>query len=1158
MILPLLTELFARMGRDDAVVAGLEKARTERGHARLAGLTAPAKALVAAQAAVALGRPMLLVVESNDHAERLAEPLRYFYRALSGRPGSEVVEIPAYDVLPYQHLSPHPEIATERAVGLWQLASGQAKVAVVPLASALWRAREADFYRGLARQVARDDSLPMEDLVDHLARVGYDRQDAAEMPGQFAVRGGIIDVFPPDTKRPVRIELFGDTVESLREFDAETQRSIGPLERIVLPPMCECPRPASQLAAIGARQSATGSATEADAELLLPGWEFRSAALDPATKTIFDLVPGPLVVLDEPTELEAAAAKLAERLEESWRESGERENDREPPEPGRFFLDDGEWQAALGKTRRLELAQLDLGAEPGMAVSCQPTARYHGNVAAFMGELRGRLDAGEAVVVSGASTGDLERIVDLCHEYELPYRFGELEHSATGTRLAEVETADAAGTVVLAKVPISEGVRLPGSQLTIYGYGDLFDAEIERPRRRRPAGFSSDFSDLKPGDFVVHVDHGIGEFEGLRQLAVDGTGGEFMVLRYADDAKLYVPLARLDLVQKYRTVGEAKPPLDKLGGTTWTARKKRVRRSVDDMAEKLLQLYAQRKTADGHSYPADTTWQRELEDSFPFEETPDQLHAIADVKHDLESPLPMDRLLCGDVGYGKTEVAIRAAFKVVADGKQVAVLAPTTVLVFQHFQTFRRRLAAFPVRIEMLSRLRNRKEQKQTLDELEAGKVDIVIGTHRLLSRDVRFHDLGLLVVDEEQRFGVSHKERLKEMRKNVDVLTKSATPIPRTLHMSIAGLRDMSAIETPPRGRLSIQTVVAPFDEDLVRRAIEHEIERGGQVFFVHNRVQSIPTIAEKIRQLVPRARIVVGHGQMHERQLEEVMLKFVRHEADVLVCTTIIENGLDISRANTIIINRADRFGMAELYQLRGRVGRSDQRAYAYLLVPPAASLSSEARQRLAALKEFSELGAGFRIAALDLELRGAGNLLGREQHGHINAVGFDLYCQMLEQAVARLKGEATRPEVRVTLNLGLDVRIPPDYIPGENARLRAYKRIAAIGAEREREDVVRELEDRFGPPPRSVLNLVEYAGLKSLCEKMLVSTVERKNHRLALRFHAETPVRAERLVRVVRSRRGASLDPSGVLWIEWKPEAGSPAAAAQGVLLELQAGG
>jgi transcription-repair coupling factor (superfamily II helicase) len=1156
MILPLLSELFARIGRHPAVAAGIEAVRAKEGRGRLAGLTDPAKALVAAHAAATLGRPVLLVVESNDHADRLSEPLRYFYRALSGRPGTDVVEIPALDVLPYQKLSPHPEIASERAVGLWQLASGQARVAIVPVGTALGRMRDAEFYRDLAREVVRDESLPLDEMVEHLARVGYDRQDMAEMPGQFAVRGGIVDVFPPDTNRPVRIELFGDTVESMREFDASTQRSIGPLERVVLPPMSECPLPAVQLAAVGAGGTIEPGA--ADAELLLPGWEFRAAALDPPNRTLFDLVADPLVIVDEPVDVGEAATKLLQRLDESWNAARERDEGAEPAEPPVFFLSAEEWPQALGQTRRLELARLEVGDGQVPAVTSQVTSRYHGNVTAFMGELRGRLEEGEAVVVSAASTGDLERLVDLCHEYELPYRLGELDESVTMTRLAEDATIDGAAAVVLAKAPLTEGVRFPDLPLTIHGFGDLFDADIERPRRKRPAGFSSDFSDLKPGNLVVHVDHGIGEFEGLRELSGDSQSGEFMLLRYADDAKLYVPLARLDLVQKYRTMGEARPPLDKLGGTTWTVRKKRVRRSVDDMAEKLLELYAQRKTAKGHTFPPDTPWQKELEDSFPFEETPDQLRAIEDVKHDLESPLPMDRLLCGDVGYGKTEVAIRAAFKAVADGKQVAVLAPTTVLVFQHYETFRRRLAAFPVRIEMLSRLRGRREQKRILEELEAGKIDILIGTHRLLSRDVRFHDLGLLVVDEEQRFGVSHKERLKEMRQNVDVLTMSATPIPRTLHMSLAGLRDMSAIETPPRGRLSIQTIVAPFDDDLVRRAIETELDRGGQVFFVHNRVQTIPTIAEKVRKLVPRARIVVGHGQMHERQLEEVMLKFVRHEADVLVCTTIIENGLDIPRANTIIVNRADRFGLAELYQLRGRVGRSDQRAYAYLLVPPAVVLSSEARQRLAALKEFSELGAGFRIAALDLELRGAGNLLGREQHGHINAVGFDLYCQMLERAVARLRGESARPEVRVTLNLGLDVRIPPDYITGENARLRAYKRIAAIGAERDRQDVMRELEDRFGPPPRSVLNLVEYASLKSLCERMLVSAVERRNHRLALRFHSETPVRAERLVRLVRSRRGASLDPSGVLWVEWKPEEGSPAAAAQTVLLELGAEG
>ncbi|HEV2388153.1 MAG TPA: transcription-repair coupling factor [Candidatus Acidoferrales bacterium] len=1158
MILPLLAELLARVGGHPAVRGALDGIRGPERHARLAGLTDPAKAVVIATAAAALGRPLIALVDANDRAESFATPLRYFYRTLTRRPESEVVVIPGLDVLPYEKLSPHPEIATERAVGLWQLSAGLARVAIASAGSALVRYRDAEFYRGLAREIGRDDALGLDDLVTHLARVGYEREEMVEMPGQYAVRGGIVDVFPPDARQPVRIELFGDTVESLREFDAATQRSISPVERVALGPLNESPRPAARLASVGAASQDAELDRPSDPELLLPGWEFRVTANDPAAGSLFDLARDAVVVIDEPAQLDEAAAKFIEHVDQAWREAREQDGGAGTAEPARFFLSATEWQRALDSAPRLELARLALGSEPGLTLPTQPTLGYHGNIAAFMAELRGRLGAGEPVVVSAATSGELERLVDLCREYELPYQLGEWDEGGGVSRLAVDATVDNLAAVVLARAPLAEGVRFLDLKFSFYGCADLFDAAVERPRRRLPAGFSSDFSDLKPGDLVVHVDHGIGEFEGLRQMAVEAGSGEFMLLRYADDARLYVPLARLDLVQKYRTIGEARPPLDRLGGITWTARKARVRRSVDDLAEKLLELYAQRKTAQGHSFSRDTPWQKELEDSFAFEETPDQLRAIEEVKQDLESPLPMDRLLCGDVGYGKTEVAIRAAFKAAADGKQAAVLAPTTVLVYQHYQTFRQRLAAFPVRVEMLSRLVSRREQKRTIEDLETGKIDIVIGTHRLLSRDVRFHDLGLLVVDEEQRFGVSHKERLKQLRKDVDVLTMSATPIPRTLHMSLAGLRDMSAIETAPRGRLSIQTIVAPFEDGLVRRAIEQELARGGQVFFVHNRVQSIPTMAEKVRRLAPQARIVVGHGQMSERQLEEVMLKFVRHEADILVCTTIIENGLDIPRANTIIINRADRFGLAELYQLRGRVGRSDQRAYAYLLVPPAAALSPEARQRLAALKEFSELGAGFRIAALDLELRGAGNLLGREQHGHINAVGFDLYCQMLERAVAALKGEAVRPELRVSLNLGLDIRIPADYIAGENARLRVYKRIAAIGAERDREEVLRELADRFGPPPRSVLNLVEYAALKSQCERLLVSSVERRDHRLAFRFHPETPVRPERLVRLVRGRKGASLDPSGVLWVEWNGKGASPAAFASSALLELESGG
>ncbi|MBI3406213.1 MAG: transcription-repair coupling factor, partial [Acidobacteria bacterium] len=635
----------------------------------------------------------------------------------------------------------------------------------------------------------------------------------------------------------------------------------------------------------------------------------------------------------------------------------------------------------------------------------------------------------------------------------------------------------------------------------------------------------------------------------------EGAPGEFMLLIFADDAKLYVPLARLDLVQKYRSLEGVTPGLDKLGGTAWVTRKTKVKKSIADMAEKLLKLYSERKTVPGIAFSTDSNWQKEFEDAFEFDETPDQARAIDDIKRDMERPEPMDRLLCGDVGYGKTEVAMRAAFKAINDSKQVAVLAPTTVLVFQHFETFRRRMAAFPIRIEMLSRFRTPAEQKKALAEIEAGKVDMVIGTHRLLSKDVRFQDLGLLVVDEEQRFGVAHKERLKEMRKNVDVLTMSATPIPRTLHMSLVGLRDMSVIETPPKDRLSIQTTVAPFTESLLRSALEEELGRGGQAYFVHNRVASIYSMASLLQRLVPKARIVVGHGQMGEKELERVMMLFVRGDADILVSTTIIENGLDIPRCNTIFINRADRFGLSELYQLRGRVGRSDRRAYAYLLVPQDANLSPLARRRLAALKEFSDLGAGFRIAALDLELRGAGNLLGGQQHGHVNAVGFDLYTQMLERAVAERKGEQRLPELRTTLNLGLDIRIPPQYIESENMRLRIYKRISGVGTDVEREEVLRELTDRFGPPPPAIGNLLDYALLKSDCERLQVASVDRRSNHIALKFHEQTIVTPQKLVDLLRSRNGLKLDPSGVLWVPWSRQHGSVIETIRSVLLQLQ---
>jgi transcription-repair coupling factor (superfamily II helicase) len=1177
MILPLVSELLTRVARRPVVEEAFEALRRTGGEVRLAGLTDPAKALLTPLAFAELGRATVLLVETNQRAEAMLEPVRYFYRAITGKPGRRVAHLPAHDVLPYENRSPHAEISEDRAVALWRFATGDADLLIVPVQAAVWRMRDREFYSQLARTITRDEAIAHEDLIEFLASAGYDKQVTCEMPGQYAVRGGIIDIYSPESLQPVRVELLGDTIESIRAFDPNTQRSTNPVERATLMPLTEFPRHAEVLERARV-QSASGREDDSAPAAFYPGWEFREALREDRKSTLFDLAVDPLIVEDEPSLLAASIEKYRAQLSGAF---GEVEDPLAEP-PDKFIFDEEEWNLALQMAPRFGIEHLSIDANVSAAASdargndggglnaaaieprtrtlqTQPTTRYHGNVAAFIAEARTRIGAGENVMVSAASTGELERFADICHEFELPYRMGELEENATVARLAEEGSTAPGSAILLTKAPLSEGVIFPDAKVVLYGNADLFETlppPSQRSRARpKTASFFSDFSDLKPGDYVVHVDHGIGQFEGLRQVAIEGANGEFMLLRYAGDAKLYVPLARLDLIQKYTSLGGVEPQLDRLGTTVWEARKTRVKKSVSDMAEQLLALYAERKMAAGHAFPVDSNWTHEFDDAFEFEETPDQQRAIEDVKRDMESTLPMDRLLCGDVGYGKTEVAMRAAFKAIADSRQVAVLAPTTVLAFQHYQTFKQRFAAFPVRVEMISRFRTEKEQKKVLEELEAGKVDILIGTHRVLSKDVRFQDLGLLVVDEEQRFGVAHKERLKEMRKNVDVLTMSATPIPRTLHMSLVGLRDMSVIETPPKDRLAIQTTVAPFSETLVQRVIEEELARDGQVFFVHNRVESIASLASMVKRLVPKARVVVGHGQMRETELEKVMLQFIRNEADVLVSTTIIENGLDIPRANTIVINRADRMGLSELYQLRGRVGRSNQRAYAYLLVPPDTTLTSIARQRLAALKEFSDLGAGFRIAALDLELRGAGNLLGREQHGHIEAVGFDMYCQMMERAVAERKGESVVPERRATLNLGQEIRIPPEYIESENLRLRIYKRIASVTTVAERAEVRQELEDRFGSPPPSVENLLDYAVLKALAEKLLVATVDRRGDQVAIKFYDDTPLGPERLVKLIRKRKGMRLDPTGVLWLDWKGEQGGPMGATRNVLLQLQ---
>jgi transcription-repair coupling factor (superfamily II helicase) len=772
----------------------------------------------------------------------------------------------------------------------------------------------------------------------------------------------------------------------------------------------------------------------------------------------------------------------------------------------------------------------------------------------MLDEVKKQIGEGRRVLVAVPNTGEVERLADVFSEYAVSFRLGS--RTRGGESYAD-ETSYFSGEILaatLAKAYVPDGLVLPDAGLAVFGARDLFDESdsvVSRPQRQKSktSAFLSDFRDLQVGDYVVHVEHGIGQYQGLKEINQGDGNAEFMLLEYAEGARLYVPLTRLDLIQKYRSSEGARPALNHLGTAAWTKTKARVRKAMKDMSEELVKLYAERKTAEGHAFPAENEWMGEFEDAFEYTETGDQDLAIADVKRDMESPHPMDRLLCGDVGYGKTEVAMRAAFKAVSDNKQVAVLAPTTVLAFQHFETFKQRFAAFPVTIEMISRFRTPRQQKEILQKTEAGKVDILIGTHRLLSQDVKFADLGLLVVDEEQRFGVRHKERIKRMRKQVDVLTMSATPIPRTLHMSMVGLRDMSVIETPPKDRIAIQTVVAGWDDKLIQSALEQELERGGQVYFVHNRVDTIWEIAAKLQELVPGARIIVGHGQMSEGELEKVMLKFMHHEADILVATTIIENGLDIPLCNTILISRAERLGLSELYQLRGRVGRSDRRAYAYLLVPGEIELTPVARRRLAALKEFSDLGAGFKIAALDLELRGAGNLLGGEQSGHIEAVGFELYTQMLDRAVREMKGEAGPDESVTQLNLGLNIRIPVDYIAEENQRLRMYKLVAGVETESQLTDVAGELRDRYGEPPPAIRNLLEYASLKLLCLQVGATAIDRKRDLVSIKFRQNASIDPGKLARFVSSQRGAQFTPDGVLKFSLK------ATATDGVLSLLR---
>jgi transcription-repair coupling factor (superfamily II helicase) len=1114
-----------------------------RSGARVVTISGPsggARALAIAAAIIAEARNAAVFTSTNLEAENLAQELRHFLELLSPSPPS-VIHFPSLEVDPYRGLSPHPEIAAARAQALWQLIQDDTRILVASARALAVRLHSPQRFLIHCLNLRKDEDFPPERVRQRLQEIGYVEDDPVTEPGEFSLRGGILDVFPSPMANPVRLEFFGDRLESLRTFDVESQRSIQGIDSVQIVPMREICltrntliRWASEVPNHWSKPFQVHLEEEialAGQGELFPAYEFMLPMTDPLDHSIFDYLTGArLMVCDR----EVVEATLAKHNAELYERYVDRVEALKPVlAPDRIYLTDEEFSSHVERFPRLEIEELAVEKHPSPPIflSCQSTRRYHGNIRELIADLKKFREAGDRVLFLFSNLGRAERVNDILKEYDVPSHL---------CRSDETDENVVEHSILLGVGFLHTGFHLPAAGFRVISGFDVFDESEIAAAPRRLKGvhrglFLSDFRDLKLGDYVVHLDHGIGQFQGLKNIALQEGTKEFVLLTYQGDAKLYVPVERLDLIQKYSNVGGARPALDRLGGTSWAKTKTRIKSSMRDMAGELLRLYAERQVVEGFSFSVDTAWQQEFEDAFEYELTADQIDATEAVKSDMEALRPMDRLLCGDVGYGKTEVAMRSAFKAVMDGKQVAVLAPTTVLAFQHFHTFSRRFTAFPVRIQLLSRFRSPREQKKVIEDLELGRIDIVIGTHRLLSKDVVFKDLGLVIVDEEQRFGVSHKERLKALKTKVDVLTLTATPIPRTLHMALLGLRDMSTIETPPKNRLAIQTSVVRFNPDVIRSAIELELARSGQVYFVHNRVETIDSAAAMVQQLVPQARIAVAHGQMSEKDLERVMLRFVQDEIDILVATTIVENGLDIPRVNTIIINRADLYGLSQLYQLRGRVGRSDRRAYAYLLIPSDDFLSGIARKRLAAIRDFSDLGTGFRVAALDLEIRGAGNLLGGEQHGHIDAVGFDLYCSLLQQTVEELQGQKSADEISTSINLNLDIRIPEDYIGDASQRLRMYKRISSAANGEELENLRQEMVDRFGKYPEPVENLFRYASLRQDALALEIQAIERRNNHVYFRFVDQSKINPQRLLNLVTRNKRATFSPQGVLGLE-----------------------
>jgi transcription-repair coupling factor (superfamily II helicase) len=1102
---------------------------------RLLRVQGSAAAFVAARLRQAHSGPILLISPNSQRADQLEADFR------SHAGDIEVQRFPRYDVAPFDRFSPHPEIEARRMSLLYRLlASGEESslTVIAPWSALLRRVLPREELRGRVTRLQRGMTVDRDALLQVLISAGYHHTKLVEERGEVATRGAILDIFPPQLERPVRVELDFDEIVEMRQFDPATQRSSEVTSMLVaIPPRGyriggDSDALLRRVREMGREKGAPESQIYAVTEVLArrrypPGIENLEALFHARLETVFDYLPESFrIVIEDPEEGRARARLYFKEIVDGHARAVHGE--RLVCDPLELYLnDETAWAEAMSR-HPLLLDSLGAIGGPDQEEVLRLDALDHRELRREIVEqqgsghalepLTGRLERwrgeGRRVRITAPSLSAAERLVDILRDYG-----HELQISSKGRAEAWAALPEPGG-IDIAVSPLTAGFELASENLVLLAEQDIFGTRVRRrPLRSARAGQAIDrLGQIQQGDFLVHAEHGIGRYGGLVQLDVAGYAQEFVLVHYAQNDKLYLPVSRLAQIQHYSSTDGHGPRLDRLGAQTWVRTKRRVKRAVQDMAQGLIAVVAARELLQGHAYPALDAGYEEFEARFPYEDTPDQRSASEDVLADLQSPRPMDRLVCGDVGFGKTEIACRAAYIVTASGRQVAFLVPTTVLCQQHLTTLRERFAHTPVEIGSLSRLSPPREVRQVREGLASGRIDLVVGTHRLLSKDIQFRNPGLLVVDEEHRFGVAHKERIKQLRKLVDVLTLSATPIPRTLQMAFTGMRDLSLITTPPPDRVAIRTQICRLSEDLVRDAIERERQRGGQTFFVHNRVETINEIAEYVRRVVPDASVAVVHGQMPARQLEKIMLAFMEREYDVLVCTAIIESGLDIPNVNTILIHRADLFGLAQLYQLRGRVGRSDRRAFAYLFVQPEGRLTPDARRRIDAIQDLSELGAGFRLATEDLEIRGAGNLLGPEQSGHIASVGYDLYMEMLEQAMAELRGQETESVLEPEIKLPVAALLPESYVADVNQRLVLYKQLSSTRDEADLREVHDDVLDRFGPLPPEARNLIEVIRLKIHCKQLGIQSLEVAGRELVLKVGDTGRIDPGRLVQLL----------------------------------------